>query len=95
MSQSNSRAAVYLVDVPHDWRPQRPWTFPPEFTGGRLASKNLALSDAMGYATAHNKAELAAIEHGGRRTNQWAIVARHLRRRPSTRTATRVAGGAK
>jgi len=72
------RQATYVVNVPADWKPQRPWTFPPTFSSGELIAKNLSASEARGFASAHNAAELKRIQ-SGRPTGRWAIVVRHLK----------------
>ena len=77
----NSRHAVYLLAVPLEWKPQRPWDFPPEATACVLVAKNLPMRDAVGYVRSHNKREMDARLHRGEPTGQWAIVAKYTRPR--------------
>lgn len=91
------RQAVYLVDVPADWKPQRLWDVPPSFSRGELYAKNLKPKEALGFARTHNKNEVQAIQ-AGRGTGKWAIVSKHLRPRwrnhPLQAAVQAVKGGA-
>ena len=70
--------AIYIATVPASFRPQRLWDVTPEILSARLHSKNLAMSVALGFARAHNLAQVQALEHG-RPIETWAIVMRHLK----------------
>ena len=72
--------AIYIATVPASFRPQRLWDVTPEILTARLHSKNLAMSVALGFARAHNLAQVQALEHGRRPIESWAIVVRHLSR---------------
>jgi hypothetical protein len=78
-SRSKGRQAVYLVQVPADWKPQRYWDFPPIFSGGELIARNLTPSDAAGHARTHNKAQIVRSQQRKLPVQGWAIVGRHLK----------------
>ena len=77
------KAAVYLVTVPADWKPQRPWDYPPTFEGGELYVKNVSGTQAAGAAFAFNKKAIG----DSMKDRRWAIAARWVRQkwRPGTR----------
>lgn len=78
-SRSKGRQAVYLVSPPPDWKPQRPWDFPPSFSTGQLVAKNLTPQTAAGYARTANKATLERFQRDKTPIDKWAIVGRHLK----------------
>ena len=77
--RSKGRQAVYLVQVPAEWRPDRYWSYPPVFSGGELVAKNLTPADAAGHARCHNKAKLERLQRHKQPVESWAIVVRHLK----------------
>jgi hypothetical protein len=100
------KAAVYIVTVPEDWKPQRPHDYPNGFTSGELHVKNVSGSAAVGAAFVFNKRQMAA----GLPDRRWAIatrwvdikrnnkkndaIRRHLRETVSTPEAVEAKGGA-
>ena len=68
---------MFIVTVPADWKPQRPWDVPPRFESGELHTKNLPMYQASGFCRVFNKRQLQ--ENMPQR--KWAIVSKHLKAR--------------
>jgi hypothetical protein len=69
------RNAVYLITVPDDFRPQRPWELPPGIVAGELYAKNLAMAHALGFVRCFNKRQMDL----GLPDRRWAIAIHHAR----------------
>ncbi len=48
MSDWRAKNAVYLVTVPEEFEPQRPWDLPDELVDAELYQKNLSLDHVLG-----------------------------------------------
>jgi hypothetical protein len=77
------KAAVYIVDVPEDFKPLHPWDYPDQFTGGELFTKNLFTYQTVGSAFAFNKRQIAL----SMAERKWAIATRWVK--PRRRRAQR------
>ncbi len=74
--RSHQRQTVYVVIPPEDFRPISPWTWPDEFTSGKLLAKNILAGEARTMALAFNDRQMQL----GRPIRQWALAGRYLRR---------------
>ena len=72
MSDHGRKNAVYLVTVPEEFRPERPWELPAQILGGELYVKNIILGHALGFAGAFNKRAMEL----GLPDRKWAIPVR-------------------
>jgi hypothetical protein len=69
------RESVFLVVLPEDYKPQRPWDVPDGFTAAELFIKNVAMSQARSFCRLYNWRQIQR----GLPDRRWAIVSRHLR----------------
>lgn len=77
MSHAGRKSAVYIVTVPDQFRPQRPWDFPQLFTGGEVFTRNVNVAQARGFVFCFNKRQMAL----GIPDRKWAIAAGHAKQR--------------
>ena len=71
---SYMRTAVYTVTTAPDFRPQRAWSIPNEFTAATLSVKNIPLHEAKHFARIFNRKQVKLSE-GGDWDHTWMIVA--------------------
>jgi hypothetical protein len=48
MANPSEKAAVYIVDVSEEFKPQRPWDYPDRFSGGEVFTRNLLTYQSIG-----------------------------------------------
>lgn len=72
------RQVVYLVTVPPDFVPQRPWDVLSGFSDGELYARNLTSTQGLNFARTHNKKAILDREQG-QWDRRWAIVVKHIR----------------
>jgi len=78
-SKAGGRQAVFLVTPPDDWKPERPWSFPPFFANGQLVATRQTAAEAAGFARLYNKRALEQFQRDKEPVTSWAVVFRHLK----------------
>lgn len=74
--RKRSFASVLIVQLPEDFKPQRPWSMPPTFSGGELYATQLTHAGATGFANTFNTRQL----QDGLPHRRWAIAIMSVRK---------------
>ncbi len=74
--RKRSFASVMIIQLPEDFKPQRPWNMPPSFSGGELYATQLTHSGATRFANTFNKRQL----QDGLPDRRWAIAVMSVRK---------------
>jgi len=75
MSDRRAKDAVFLVQVPVDFHPQRPWDLPDRADSIEVYVKNIAITHALGFCRTFNLRQMKL----GLPDRLWAIPVKHTR----------------
>lgn len=71
--KSYARTALYVVQTPEEFCPDRPWTVPDAFSDAKLYMKNLSVHEARRFCRLFNERQVQLYcKHQWDRT--WMIV---------------------